>query len=157
MQNINRILGAALINLVILSILLASCQSTPANTITATVTLTTTPTPIVPQTVNGIPRFTPQSLLAQWQTNIIAADYNYKGKTIQVVGTITSFYRAGALGFDMTGGNVFDGGNVTVNCLSFTGVNQLLNLAVGQTVVVQGTCLGIQGNSPQLTSCSIVS
>jgi hypothetical protein len=117
------------------------------STSTKTATAITAPPPTI---VNGIPRVTPQSLSAQWQSNPIAADYYYKGKTVQVVGTITTFYKTGMLGFDMTGGNI------TVACNSFISIDHLLPLAIGQTVIVQGTCQGIQGKGPQLTACSIV-
>jgi hypothetical protein len=128
-----------------------------------TTTATTVSTPTPPTTVNGIPRFTAQSLCDQWRGNPYAADKNYAGKAIQVVGAIGSFFKpfpASAVGFPSwvyQPGFALPTRNAAVNCY-FDSSALLLTVLKGQAVIVQGICQASDGSGfIMLMSCSIIS
>jgi hypothetical protein len=127
---------------------------------TTEITTTTVTPQISPPIIGGMPRFSAIDFFDQWGINPYAADANYKGKPIEVVGVLGRFFEPGTCGY-----NSFTPGfgfaipvrDKAINCY-FDSAAQLLPLLKGQTVIVQGICqsIGFYG-FPVITSCSIVS
>ena len=98
------------------------------------------PTSSLPSAPTGMLNVTTSQLYDKYESNPLAFDNNYQGKTIQVTGTILSFYE-GLYGAYNSGFrfNLNDPQNIVIDCDFATATtNQLLTLNVGQTVTIQG-------------------
>jgi len=104
-----------------------------------------TPGTIPPTEELGAIKITASDLFDEYKVNEIAADYKYKNHIVTTVGKIVTISRDPQTGKAYaslsTGASHYSLGNEVIRCF-FRDETELLNLALGEEIIVTGKCLG---------------